>query len=375
MDHGKSMSKIGFTSFDDIFNHPDAYDESAPPPAPQKFSKFAKQNAPPQGNELYELLQKQRLIVDQNAIHFVSQKQTTSRADARNSVFKLAHLYRAIPESENLANIKRMFVNIGAEDEASGDEDWAPSYKKLPSVLIKRMKEREQSKRKDSQLKEDLIAEMDNIENEASDMAASGAVTTEEVVLNEKDLDSQFSFSSPTKLTEAGKGSHGEEEEEEYEDEEDLNDYGRMNTLQREFMGNNLHEWYRNIEQAYSDGVKLVKVNAMGKKFVRAVSIKNGELTVSQPHSRSKANLCRQISLLDVERVEVGQNSREFQVLQSLVDSGAEPAEALPSATLCACIHLTNGRCISFIFLEEQQRNALVFFLRVMLKRLKEDAY
>lgn len=47
------------------------------------------------------------------------------------------------------------------------------------------------------------------------------------------------------------------------------------NSMQREFLGNNLVSWYTDIQKAYETGVKLVKVNRLGYKFIRIVSIKD----------------------------------------------------------------------------------------------------
>lgn len=48
-----------------------------------------------------------------------------------------------------------------------------------------------------------------------------------------------------------------------------------LNSLQREFVGNNLYQWFKDIQKAYESGVKLVKVNRMGYKFIRIVTIKD----------------------------------------------------------------------------------------------------
>lgn len=67
------------------------------------------------------------------------------------------------------------------------------------------------------------------------------------------------------------------------------------NSMQREFLGNNLVSWYKDIQKAYETGVKLVKVNRLGYKFIRIVSIKDmvrsgsGGLSLQMPEGRRGA--------------------------------------------------------------------------------------
>lgn len=45
--------------------------------------------------------------------------------------------------------------------------------------------------------------------------------------------------------------------------------------MQKEFIGNNLLAWLKDIKKAYETGVKLVKVNALGYKFIRILTVKD----------------------------------------------------------------------------------------------------
>lgn len=363
-------TKLSFATFDDIFNHPDAHEKKVHPPNPK-------------GGELYALLHRQRMLVDGAAIHFVAPVRSQKKADFRNSIFKLSQKYKAISDSESIANIKKMFGDVGGEEEPSGDESWEPSYKKMP-ISMKQGKLKLSDFIDDTKnseiLKNNLLEEMNIIENEAIDMASEGAITTEEIPAEENYTSVQklYTLTSPTKEKPNHHDSSQNNDAEDEDDDDDeveltQEDFKGMNTLQKEFMGNNLYDWYQNIEAAYKNGVKLVKVNAMGRKFIRVVRVHALELHVTQPHTKSTAKVDRVVSVLNIEKVCVGGITKEFQALHNLIEQGIEPPEFLPPATLCASVFLRNNRSLSLVFLEEEHRNGFVFFLRVLLKRAKQQ--
>lgn len=321
--------------------------------------------------ELYKLLQKQRMLVDESAIYFISTGDTTKgkKADARNSIFKLAQKFKALPDSENVANIKRMFGNVGNEDDSSEDDEWEPSYKKIPEILKERALNKISVVNSESKLKSDLISEMDSIEEEANALIEKGNVTSDEISeeLSIKSIASCYFGGDESVPRAASKENNYEDDD---DDDVDLSeDLRRLNTLQTEFLGNNLHEWYNNISATYTTGVKLVKVNAMGKKFIRLVRIKDLNLYITQAHSNSIANVDRCVSILNIVKVAIGIESKEFTALAKRIEDGIEPPEHMPQSTLCAVVLLPDNRSVSLIFLKEDQRNGFVFYMRVLIRR------
>ena len=97
--------------------------------------------------------------------------------------------------------------------------------------------------------------------------------------------------------------------------------------MQREFVGNNLFQWFKDIQKAYETGVKLVKVNRMGYKFIRIVSVKDMLLTIHQPHTHSQAKVDRQVALHSIVSVSLGKDSKEFAALEELVETKKEAPE------------------------------------------------
>lgn len=86
------------------------------------------------GSELFAVLQRQRVVVDERAIHFVAEARSGKRADARNSVFKLAQRYQMLPDREHVQRIKQLYGRV-KENEDSGDEEWDKASERLPGKL------------------------------------------------------------------------------------------------------------------------------------------------------------------------------------------------------------------------------------------------
>lgn len=358
---------IRLSTYDELFS-------ASPKPQKATLKKFRsikrKSVQSGKGSELFAALQKQRVVVDERAIHFVAEARAGKRADARNSVFKLAQRYQVLPDREHVQRIKQLYGKV-KENEDSGDEEWDKASARLPGKLdqaafLKLVQ-------KDSG-HEHLLNEIEEINQETADL--SGDVVTQEVVtdattLNELDMileDTEKRFGSEDE----GAGKSEEEGASESSDVEfDDDDMDTLNSMQREFVGNNLFQWFKEIQKAYETGVKLVKVNRMGYKFIRIVSIKDMLLTIHQPHTHSQAKLDRQVALHSIVSVSLGKESKEFAALEELVESKKEAPEFNPKGTVCCVISLPKNRSLSLVFLDEDNRNGFVFFIRVLIKKAK----
>ncbi|CBZ49905.1 conserved hypothetical protein [Neospora caninum Liverpool] len=348
----------------------------------QKFQGFKRQNTlkgdTRAKNELLSVLRQQRVLVDDNAIHFIAEARSESKADARNSVFKLAQKYKVLPDTENVKKIKQLFGKVREDD--SGDEDWEPSFRRLPDCLKTK---RGVKLMEDDVSHEILLGEIDTIEDESSKLG--GNVVTLEPVKEEPEevmgrvIDEHAGELGLSAGKEDGTAQAKAQNEESDDDDEDdahfdNEDLKVLNDMQKEFIGNNLTAWIKDIKKAYESGVKLVKVNALGYKFIRIVTLKDMVLSIRQPHTQSKVKLERQVAITEVINVQLGRDSKEFRALDQLVDEGKEPADTNPTATLCAVVDLPKNRSLSLVFLEEDQRNGFVFYLRVLLKKAKVAA-
>ncbi|KYF41252.1 hypothetical protein TGARI_209600 [Toxoplasma gondii ARI] len=362
-------------SFDELF-------KSSEVKTIQKFQGFKRQNTlkgdTRAKNELLSVLRQQRVLVDDNAIHFIAEARSESKADARNSVFKLAQRYKVLPDTENVKKIKQLFGKVMEDD--SGDEDWEPSFRRLPDCL----KTKRALKFMEDDVSHDiLLGEIGTIEDESSNLG--GDVVTLETVKEEPEevmgrvIDTQAGelglslggAEGTSHAKEAQESSDDEDEDDAHFDGEDLK---VLNDMQKEFIGNNLTAWLKDIRKAYETGVKLVKVNALGYKFIRIVTLKEMVLSIRQPHTHSKVKVERQAVITEIVAVKLGRDSKEFRALDQLVDEGKEAADTNPPATLCAVVDLPQNRSLSLVFLEEDQRNGFVFYLRVLLKKAKAAA-
>ncbi|PFH31882.1 hypothetical protein BESB_023740 [Besnoitia besnoiti] len=346
----------------------------------EKFRGFKRQNTlkgdTRAKNELLSVLRQQRVLVDDNAIHFVAEARGESKADARNSVFKLAQRYKVLPDTENVKKIKQLFGRVREDD--SGDEDWEPSFRRLPTCL----KTKRGAKMMDDEVSHDiLLGEIDSIEDESSklgdNVVSSEAVKEEPEEVISRVIDQQGGgLGLATEKAESAT----EKQEEDFDDDDeddahfDHDDIKVLNDMQREFIGNNLTAWLQDIRKAYESGVKLVKVNALGLKFIRILTIKDMVLSIRQPHTQSKVKVERQVAITEIISVKLGRDSKEFRALDKLVEDKKEPADTNPPATLCAVVDLPKNRSLSLVFLEEDQRNGFVFFLRVLQKKARRAA-
>ncbi|PHJ24731.1 hypothetical protein CSUI_001430 [Cystoisospora suis] len=364
----EARDTIQLLSFDELFRPSEEK-------AIQKFQGLKKQNTlkgnSKAKNELLSVLRQQRVLVDDNAIHFVAEARGESRADARNSVFKLAQKYRVLPDTENVKKIKQLFGKVREDD--SGDEDWEPSFRRLPSCL----KTKKGQNLMDDDVPQDLLlGEIDTIEDESAQLG--GKVVSQENVREEPEhlMDRMIEQrvvdrSSTAKLS----SFHGVQADDEDDDEDDMHfdqeDLKVLNDMQKEFIGNNLLAWQKDIKKAYETGVKLVKVNALGYKFIRILTVKDMVLSIRQPHTQSKVKVERQVAITEIDTVSLGRESKEFRALDKLVADGKERADTNPPATLCAVVTLPKNRSLSLVFLEEDQRNGFVYFLRIMCKKAR----
>eukprot|EP00070_Physeter_catodon_P036925 XP_028343819.1 uncharacterized protein LOC114485966 [Physeter catodon] len=321
--------QLQLLSYDELF-HPTKEDSAK---TIQKFRGLRKQNTlkgeTRAKNELLTVLKQQRVLVDDRAIHFVAEARGKGRADARNSVFKLAQRYKVLPDTENVTRIRQLFGPVREGD--SGDEDWEPSFRRLPTSL----KTSRAKKLMSDDARDILLKEINNIEDESTILADS--VVTKEVV--HEDPEYLIGQAVETKAAEEdvppvhgekqqeGDGNHGESDEDEEDDHFDAEDLQALNDMQKEFVSNNLIAWMKDIRKAYESGVKLVKVNALGYKFIRILTIKDMVLSIRQPHTQSKAKVERQVAITEIVNVRLGRDSKQFEALEKLVEEGKEPPD------------------------------------------------
>lgn len=303
-------------------------------------------------SELFAVLQKQRVVVDERATHFVVEARAGKRADACNSVFKPAQKYRVLPDREHVQRIKQLYGKV-KENEDSGDEEWDKASAKLPGKLDQAAFLKLVQKDNDH---EHLLDEIEEINQETADLS-SDVVTQEEITdaaeLNEPDmiLEETEKKLGPDKEDEEKDEEEGASESSDVEFDDD--DLKTLNPMQREFVGNNLFQWFKDIQKAYETGVKLVKVNRMGYKFIRIVSVKDMLLTIHQPHTHSQAKVDRQVALHSIVSVSLGKDSKEFAALEELVETKKEAPEFNPRGVVCCVISLPKNRSLSLVFLDE----------------------
>ncbi|OEH74372.1 hypothetical protein cyc_06009 [Cyclospora cayetanensis] len=286
---GSKKDSIRLSTYDELFN-------TTPKPSASTLKKLRSVKHAGKGSELVAALRRQRVVVDERAIHFVAEARAGKRADARNSVFKLAQKYRVLPDSEHVQRIKQLYGKV-KENEDSGDEEWDKASAKLPGKLelaafLKLL-------HKDD-AHEHLLDEMEEINQETADLPS--------------DVE---------------------------------------------------------IQKAYESGVKLVKVNRMGYKFIRIVTIKDMLLAIHQPYTQSQVKVDRQVALHSIVSVHLGKESKEFDAIEELVKSNQEAAEFNPKGTVCCVVRLPKNRSLSLVFLDEDNRNGFVFFIRVLIKKAR----
>ncbi|XP_026194355.1 uncharacterized protein LOC34622271 [Cyclospora cayetanensis] len=334
---GSKKDSIRLSTYDELFN-------TTPKPSASTLKKLRSVKHAGKGSELVAALRRQRVVVDERAIHFVAEARAGKRADARNSVFKLAQKYRVLPDSEHVQRIKQLYGKV-KENEDSGDEEWDKASAKLPGKLelaafLKLL-------HKDD-AHEHLLDEMEEINQETADLP-SDVVTQEEITdtstITELDM---IMHETEKKIDEEEEEEAGSEDSDVEFDEEDLK---TLNSMQREFVGNNLFQWFKEIQKAYESGVKLVKVNRMGYKFIRIVTIKDMLLAIHQPYTQSQVKVDRQVALHSIVSVHLGKESKEFDAIEELVKSNQEAAEFNPKGTVCCVVRLPKNRSLSLVFL------------------------
>ncbi|KAL8445973.1 hypothetical protein Emag_004938 [Eimeria magna] len=282
---------IRLSTYDELFSSP---------PKPQKGAlkklRSLKRRSVQagKGSELFAALQKQRVVVDERAIHFVAEARAGKRADARNSVFKLAQRYQVLPDREHVQRIKQLYGKV-RENEDSGDEEWDKASSKLPGKLDKDAFLKLVQKDSDHQ---HLLTEMEEINQETADLAddivtheelkESSAVQELDMILEEEEKKSDSEEGKPQERPPVG----SEEESDVEFDDEDL-------------------------------------------------------------------------------KIALGKESKEFAALEELVKSHKESEEFNPKGTVCCVVTLPKNRSLSLVFLDEDNRNGFVFFLRVLIKKAK----
>ncbi|PFH34148.1 hypothetical protein BESB_073000 [Besnoitia besnoiti] len=361
---GQDSPDGDFMTFDEFFGGPGTQ-------TMKKIGLLKRQKSKTGKNELLRVLQNQRVHMDESAIHFVAAPRAGRRADARNSVFKLAQRFRALPDSENVACIHKMFNGV-LEDEESGDEDWEPSFRKMPEVL--------KSKRATPILEdaspEHLMDEANSMGDDAQ-AAPQGVLTYDQI--NEDQTVDKFvndATGHPAAASRAAEERRDDDKEDSDDDDDDDDEIhfaeeemDALNSMQREFINRNLFAWFTDVRHAYETGVKLVKVNALGHKFIRIVEVKDFLLSIKQPHTLSTVKIDRQVAVTSIVAVRLGKESRQFSAMKSLIEQGLSAAVSSPAPTQCAVVELPGNRTLSLIFLDEENRNGFVFFLRVMIKK------
>lgn len=361
MASSKKSDSIQLSTYDELFST-----SRAPQKGTLKRFRSLKRRSVQagKGSELFAVLQKQRVVVDERAIHFVAEARAGKRADARNSVFKLAQRYQVLPDREHVQRIKQLYGRV-KENEDSGDEEWDKASAKLPGKLdaaaFLKLVQKDGGH-------DHLLDEMEEINQETADLG-------DDIVTHEEITDTTALAELDMILEENDKKSaNGEEEEAESEssdvhfDDDDLN---TLNSMQREFVGNNLFQWFKEIQKAYESGVKLIKVNRMGYKFIRIVAVRDMVLTIRQPTTQSQAKVDRQVALHSIISVTLGKDSKEFAALEDLVKSKKESEEFNPKGVVCCVVTLPKNRSLSLVFLDEDNRNGFVFFIRVLIKKAK----
>ncbi|PFH34166.1 hypothetical protein BESB_073180 [Besnoitia besnoiti] len=337
--------------------------------------------------ELMRVLRQQRVYVDESAIHFVSEARAGPRADARNSVFKLRPDFEALPEKESESRLRKVFSGIQGQNDDSGDEGWEHKFADVPDAL---RTERGKSIFAE-QNREQLLDAIANIEAEAEQLpedivtreqlddaaVVDQAIKRYSVAPGLQDPQQREQLAKIAEHAAQSAGDDFDENDDEDEDDDDftIDDVNTLNDMQREFVGNNLLSWMASMEAGYAHGVILVKVNALGVGFIRNVTIKDFRMTISQPHNfLNKSINPRTAALTSIESVQLGRASREFQAMEKRVKDGLEAKENFPSPKLCTVVHLPAGRTLSLVFVQEEQRNGFVFFLRVLLQKAREAA-
>ncbi|KAH7646923.1 hypothetical protein FG379_002614 [Cryptosporidium bovis] len=308
--------------------------------------------------ELVTRLQKVRAQMDDHAVHYVGGG-ATSRADARNSVFKLKWKFAAMPDRNKIKIALDMHGQVLGEQDPSDDEAWG-NWNQNRIKECKMVGKLEQTK----DIGGVLVSEFENVTKTEKEMEAKGLINTP--YLNEKDDDQlqpskQLMGSNNLEEEEASSSSSSDEE---YSQKRNKKDVQRFNTLQREFMLQNLTEWYREVVKQYKEGIKLIKVSKSGKKFIRIVKLTDsGFFEISSVASNSD----RKVHLTDIKEIALGTDAPEFNECKKINKKNP------PIPGLSCVLHLPDKKTLCLMFNDEEARNSFVFMIRVLKRKFENS--
>ncbi|KAF7458933.1 PH domain-like protein [Cryptosporidium felis] len=297
--------------------------------------------------ELVSRLQRVRAQMDDHAVHYVGGGES-SRADARNSVFKLKWKFATMPDKNKIKIAMDMHGHVLGEQDPSDDEDWG-NWNTSKLKQCKMVGKLEQTK----DIGNVLVSEFENVTKTEKEMEAKGLINTP--YLNDK---TETERRDEILREEASSSSSDDEYSQK------KGEVQRFNTLQREFMLQNLTEWYREIVKQYKEGLKLIKVAKSGKKFIRIVKLTDaGFFEISSVTSKSD----RMVHLTDIKDVALGIDASEFRECKKVNPKNP------PIPGVSCVLHLPEKKTLCLMFNDEEARNSFVFMIRV-LKRKFETA-
>ncbi|KAJ1606680.1 hypothetical protein OJ252_3091 [Cryptosporidium canis] len=299
--------------------------------------------------ELVSRLQRVRAQMDDHAVHYVGGGES-SRADARNSVFKLKWRFATMPDKNKIKIAMDMHGHVLGEQDPSDDEAWGNwNTNKLKQCHM--VGKLEQTK----DIGSVLVSEFENVTKTEKEMEAKGLINTP--YLNEK---SETEKRDQILREEEASSSSSDEEY----SQKNKGEVQRFNTLQREFMLQNLTEWYREIVKQYKEGIKLIKVSKSGKKFIRIVKLTDsGFFEISSVTSKSD----RMVHLTDIKNIELGIDAPEFKECKK-----ANPKNP-PVPGLSCVINLPDKKTLCLMFNDEEARNSFVFMIRVLKRKFENS--
>ena len=205
---------IRLSTYDELFS-------TTPQPqkaAIKKFRSFKRRSVQGgKGSELVAALRKQRVVVDERAIHFVAEARAGKRADARNSVFKLAQRYQVLPDREHVQRIKQLYGKV-KENEDSGDEEWDKASAKLPGKLEQaaflKLVQKDDSH-------DQLLNEMEEINQETADLPSD--------IVTQEEISDSSTLSELNMILDENEKKYQPEEKAEKSDEESIESDGEFN--------------------------------------------------------------------------------------------------------------------------------------------------
>ncbi|TRY51459.1 PH domain-like protein [Cryptosporidium tyzzeri] len=297
--------------------------------------------------ELVSRLQRVRAQMDNHAVHYVGGGES-SRADARNSVFKLKWKFATMPDKNKIKIAMDMHGHVLGEQDPSDDEAWG-NWNTSKLKQCKMVGKLEQTK----DIGSVLVSEFENVTKTEKEMEAKGLINTP--YLNEK---TETEKRDEILREEEASSSSSDDEY----SQKDKNGVQRFNTLQKEFMLQNLTEWYREIVKQYKEGIKLIKVAKSGKKFIRIVKLTDsGFFEISSVTSNSD----RMVHLTDIKNIELGIDAPEFKECKKVNPKNP------PVPGLSCVINLPDKKTLCLMFNDEEARNSFVFMIRVLKRKFE----